>query len=203
MRDARSMSDLLDEYVAVHQLTVNTTFDRLRGPLAEVAVILIDALRNGRKVLAFGNGGSAAEASHFAAELIGRFSKTPRRPLPAIALSSDPGVVTCIGNDFGYEALFERQIEALAQPGDVAFAFTTSGNSENVLRGLAMASRKGAITVAMTGAAGLGGVTEKHLLDVQSNSTSFIQEVHLMLVHVLWVCVDKAFIENPNEEREE
>jgi D-sedoheptulose 7-phosphate isomerase len=200
MRNAESISDWLDEYLQEHKLAVEETFDRLRGPLAEVAMILVAALRSNNKVLTFGNGGSAAEASHFAAELMGRFSKAPRRPLPAIALSSDPGVITCIGNDFGYPALFERQIEALVQSGDVAFGFTTSGNSENVLRGLEMASRKGAVTVAMTGAAGLSGATAKHLLDVWSTSTSFVQEVHLMFVHVLCVCVDKAFVENPREK---
>jgi D-sedoheptulose 7-phosphate isomerase len=133
--------------------------------------------------------------------LMGRFSKTPRQPLPAIALCCDPTVVTCIGNDFGYESLFERQVEALAQEGDIVFGFTTSGKSTNVLRGLAAADRKRATTVALTGAAGLRNGTARHLLDVPSTSTSLIQEVHLIFLHVLCICVDRAFIQESRMER--
>jgi D-sedoheptulose 7-phosphate isomerase len=182
------------DYLREHELTVEESFRKLGNSLMAVGEALVAALKAGHKVLAFGNGGSATEASHFAGELIGRFSKTPRRPLPAVALSCDPAVVTCIGNDFGYEALFERQVEALAEPGDIVFGFTTSGRSPNVLRGLAAGERKQATTVALTGAAGLQGGKCKYLLDVPSSSTSSIQEVHLIFLHVLCVCVDKAFI---------
>src|SRR5215216_870253 len=147
---------LFDEHFASHQRVVEQSVERLQEQAEIVARVLVDALWDGHKVLAFGNGGSATQASHLVGELLGRFAKT-RQPFPAIALSSDAGTVTCISNDFSYDALFERQVQALAQPGDVAIGFTTSGRSENVKRGLAMAQQRGAIAVAVTGAAGLVG----------------------------------------------
>lgn len=191
---AKAVRDLLHEYVREHELVVEESFEKHDSSLTEVGEALVSALKAGHKVLAFGNGGSATEASHFAGELMGRFSKTPRRPLPAVALSCDVAVVSCIGNDFGYESLFERQVEALAEPGDIVFGLTTSGKSENVLRGLATADRKRATTVALTGAEGLQGGKARYVLDVPSTSTSCIQEVHLIFLHVLCICVDRAFI---------
>jgi D-sedoheptulose 7-phosphate isomerase len=191
----RSVNGLMGEYVREHQLAVEKSFPRLKKSLTAVGEVLVTSLKAGHKVLVFGNGGSATEASHFAGELMGRFSKTPRRPLPAVALSCDPAVVTCIGNDFGYESVFERQVEALAEPDDIVFGLTTSGKSENVLRGLKAAERKRATTVALTGAAGLQGGKAQHLLDVPSTSPSSIQEVHLIFLHVLCICIDRAFIE--------
>jgi len=178
------------EHFTAHQRVVEQSLLQLQERAEEVAGVLVKALKEGRKVIAFGNGGSATQASHLAGELLGRFAAT-RRPFPAITLASDPGTVTCIGNDFGYETLFERQAQALAQPGDVAFGFTTSGRSENVRRGLAMAREQGAITVALTGAAGLVGGTADHVLAVPSTSTAFIQEVHLMLLHVWCIQIDE------------
>src|ERR1700730_13079279 len=115
-----------------------------------------------------------------------------RQPFPAIALASDSATVTCISNDFSYDALFERQLQVLAQPGDVAFGFTTSGRSENVKRGLAMAHKRGAITVAVTGAAGIVGGTADYVLAVPSDSTAHIQEIHLMLLHIWCIHIDEA-----------
>lgn len=143
---------------------------------------LVAAVLGGRKILCFGNGGSATQASHMAGELIGRYKET-RRPYAALALGGDPGSVTCIANDFGYGALFERQVEGLASAGDVAIGLTTSGSSENVVRGLAMARGKGAVTIAMTGAKGLFGGDADYVLAVPSSVTAHIQEVHLMLLH--------------------
>jgi D-sedoheptulose 7-phosphate isomerase len=183
----------LAEYAREHTLLVEKSVQQLERSVAEVGKALVAALRGGHKVLAFGNGGSAAEASHFAAELMGRFSKTPRRSLPAIALACDPGVLTSIGNDFGYGTLFERQIEALAEPGDIALALTTSGKSENVLRGLTMARKKRAVTIALTGEAGVAGARPHYLLDVPSASTNHVQEVHLAFLHVWCASIDKEF----------
>ena len=182
----------LAEHVAAHQRVVEQSLEKLQEQAEEVGGILVAALNEGRKVLAFGNGGSATQASHLAGELLGRFASN-RRPLPAIALASDGGTVTCIGNDFGYETLFERQLQALAQPGDLAFGFTTSGRSENVRRGLAAAKERGAITVALTGEAGLIGGTADFVLAVPSNATAHIQEVHLMLLHVWCIHIEEAF----------
>jgi D-sedoheptulose 7-phosphate isomerase len=186
-----SHSDFSDHFAA-HQQVVRQSVIELQDTADTVAAVLVEALRAGNKVLAFGNGGSATQASHLAGELIGRFAKT-RRPLPAVALVGDPGAVTCIANDFGYGALFERQVEGLARAGDVAVGLTTSGKSENVRRGLMAANRVGAISVALTGAAGLIDASADHVLRVPSGNTANIQEVHLMLLHAWCIAVDAAF----------
>ena len=171
------------EHFASHRRVVERCFESLIPQAEATGRALADALRAGRKVIAFGNGGSATQASHLVGELLGRFKAT-RQPFPAVVLSSDPGTVTCIANDFGYEALFERQAQALAESGDVAVGFTTSGRSENVRRGLDAAHAKGAVTVAVVGGAGLVGGTADHVLAVPSDVTAHVQEVHLMLLHV-------------------
>ncbi len=179
------------EHFASHARAVERAARELAGPAYEVGRVTVEALRAGRKVIAFGNGGSATQASHLVGELLGRFDRT-RQPFPAVALSSDPGAVTCIANDFGYEVLFERQAQALAEPGDVAFGFTTSGRSENVRRGLEAARSRGATTVAVVGAAGLVGGEADHVLAVPSDVTAHVQEVHLMLLHVWCILIDEA-----------
>ena len=131
------------DHFAAHQQVVRLSLTELEGEAEAAGETLVRTLRSGGKVLAFGNGGSATQASHLAGELIGRFLKT-RQPLAAVALVGDPGTMTCIANDFGYGAAFERQIEALAVRGDLAIGLTTSGRSENVVRGLTAAARRGA-----------------------------------------------------------
>jgi D-sedoheptulose 7-phosphate isomerase len=178
------------EHFAAHNRTVEEASAQLREEAEQVARVLVEALRRGNKVIAFGNGGSATQASHLAGELVGRFALT-RRPLPALALAGDPGTVTCIGNDFGYDALFERQIQALAQPGDVLIGFTTSGRSENVRRGLNAARERECISVALTGRAGIVGGDADYVLAVPSEVTAHVQEVHLMLLHVWCIYIDE------------
>ncbi len=178
-------------HFAAHQQTVGASLEELGGIAEVVGDIMVDALVRGGTLLAFGNGGSATQASHLVGEVIGRFART-RRPLAAIALPADAGAVTCIANDFGYGALFERQLEALAGPGDIAVGLTTSGKSENVLRGLSAAKRRGAATVALTGAAGLAGGAADHVLRVPSRVTATVQEVHLMLIHAWCAMIDAA-----------
>jgi D-sedoheptulose 7-phosphate isomerase len=170
-------------HFANHRQVTADALAALAGPIRRSGAVMVAALRGGHQALTFGNGGSASQASHLAGELIGRYSRT-RRPFPAIALAADHGVVTCIANDFGYAALFERQIQALARPGDIAIGFSTSGKSPNVLAGLAAAKQAGATTIALTGAAGIGCEVD-HLLAVPSTTTAHIQEVHLMVLH-LW-----------------
>jgi len=154
------------------------------------ATHLIRAFEAGGKVLAFGNGGSAADAQHLAAELIGRYGAT-RRPLAAIALSTDPSVVTCIGNDFGYEQLFARQVEGLVRPEDVVVGFTTSGTSPNVVAGLTAARGAGATTIALTGRDGRDAATVADLvLAVPSDRTARIQEAHLLITHLISERID-------------
>jgi len=179
------------EHFIAHNAVVETSLEQLGGQAEEVAAVLIDALRSGHKILAFGNGGSAAQASHFVGELLGRFALM-RRPLPAITHGGDAETITCIANDFGYENLFARQIEALAQRGDVACGFTTSGRSANVIRALAAAGERGATTVALTGAPGLIGGEADYVFAVPSGVTAHVQEVHLMLLHVWCIFIDAA-----------
>ncbi len=172
-----------------HQQVIEACIASLQ-PASDAAVAaIISSLGRGGKVLAFGNGGSATQASHLVEELIGRFKET-RKPLPAVSLVADSGVVTCIANDFGYGALFERQIEALAVLGDAVVGITTSGRSENVLRGLKAAKEKGAVTIALCGKNGLVGGEADHVIAVPSEEGAYIQEVHLMLLHVWCIAVD-------------
>ena len=182
----------LAEYFRAHQKVAADTLTSLASCIAASADTMADALMAGRKVIAFGNGGSATQASHLAGELVGRF-KDNRQPFPAIALSCDPGAVTCISNDFGFETLFERQVDAFAQDGDIAVGLTTSGKSPNVLRGLAAARKAGAITIALTGEAGLSdGSVADHVLAVPSRTTAHIQEMHLVILHLWCVRVDEV-----------
>jgi D-sedoheptulose 7-phosphate isomerase len=182
---------LIAEHFAAHEDVVRLALAEIIPVAEEAGRALVTALQQGHKVIAFGNGGSATQASHFVGELIGRF-KRMRRALPALALVSDPGSVTCIANDFGYASLFERQIEALAAPGDVAVGLTTSGTSENVLRGLAAARGAGAVTIALTGRAGLLEGAADHVVRVPSTATAAIQEVHIMLIHAWCGAIDAA-----------
>ncbi|HEY1953412.1 MAG TPA: SIS domain-containing protein [Gemmatimonadaceae bacterium] len=172
-----------------HQKVIEACISSLQPASDAAADAIIACLGRGGKVLAFGNGGSATQASHFVEELIGRFKET-RRPLPAISLVGDAAVVSCIANDFGYGALFERQVEALTAKGDVAIGITTSGKSENVLRGLAAAREKGAVTIALCGAAGLEKAAADHVVAVPSGEGAYVQEVHLMLIHLWCIAVD-------------
>ncbi len=158
--------------------------------IADLADRLTDALARGGKLLVFGNGGSAADAQHFAGELLGRF-RDARRPLPAIALTTDPSVVTCIANDFGYDDLFARQVAALAGPEDVVIGITTSGRSENVVRGLRAARERGALAVAWTGAdPGPAGEAATMVLAVPSTTTARIQEIQTLAMHTICVAID-------------
>jgi D-sedoheptulose 7-phosphate isomerase len=177
------------QHFTEHQKVIDACIAPLQPASDSAAEAIISCLARGGKILAFGNGGSATQASHLVEELIGRFKET-RRPLPAISLVGDTGVVTCIANDFGYGALFERQVEGLAVMGDAVVGITTSGRSENVLRGLKAAKGKGAITIALCGKQGLEGGDADHVVAVPSEEGAYIQEVHLMLIHVWCIAVD-------------
>jgi D-sedoheptulose 7-phosphate isomerase len=150
-----------------------------------VAAEIVRALERGNKLLLFGNGGSAADAQHLAAEWVGRYSRE-RRPLAAIALTTDTSILTSIANDFGFEQVFARQIRALGRPGDIAIAISTSGNSANVLAGANAARESGLITVGLTGGDGgkLGKAVRYHL-NVPHRMTARVQEVHIMIGHLL------------------
>src|SRR5712672_3431859 len=159
--------------------------------IAKTSEILIDALQKGNKALFFGNGGSAADAQHIAAELVGRFA-FDRPALPALALSVNTSCVTAIGNDFGFEQVFSRQLEALARPGDVAIGISTSGNSANVIRGLTTAKKIGLYAIALTGGTGgdLIGIVD-HYICVPSTETPRIQECHILIGHIISELVER------------
>ena len=163
--------------MSINDVQIALTYDLVR----KIAL----AFNSGHRVYAFGNGGSAAQAQHFTTELIGRF-KGNRKSLPAISLSADTSAITAIANDFGFDSVFSRQLESLAQPGDVVIGFTTSGTSVNVLKGLAEAKKNGASTVLICGNK---GESKAHLadlaLEVGGSETAVIQEVHLILIHII------------------
>ena len=164
----------------------------LISKLAKVSEVLRDAIQQGNKLLLFGNGGSAADSQHIAAEFVGRFA-FDRPALPALALSVNTSCLTAIGNDYGFDLVFSRQIEALGRPGDVAVGISTSGNSPNVLCGLKAAKEKGIHTIAMTGAS--GGKLKSAVdfcLCAPSNDTPRIQECHILIGHVISELVERA-----------
>jgi D-sedoheptulose 7-phosphate isomerase len=158
----------------------------LAEPAAEVARRIAAALAAGHKMLICGNGGSAADAQHFAGEMVGRFKLPHRAALPVLALTTDTSVLTCVANDFSYDEVFSRQVEAFAQPGDVVLGLSTSGRSPNVLRALQTAKARGAVTVALVGGDGgpIGALVDLPLI-VPSSDTTRIQECHLTLIHAI------------------
>ncbi|MCA9473412.1 MAG: D-sedoheptulose 7-phosphate isomerase [Nitrospirales bacterium] len=159
--------------------------------IIEVAQVLIRAFNDTHKVLLFGNGGSATDASHIAAEFIGRYRRD-RTALPAIALTTDSAALTCIANDYDYSDIFSRQVEALGRKGDIAIAISTSGNSPNVLKGVQTARERGLVTVGWTGQTG-GQLMDlvDYSFQVPSTVTARIQECHITLGHVLCEIIEE------------
>jgi D-sedoheptulose 7-phosphate isomerase len=159
--------------------------------LVQAIEIIAEALRTGHKLLLFGNGGSAADAQHIAAEFVNRF-KMERAPLPAIALTTDTSALTSIANDYGYAEVFAKQVRALGRTGDVALAISTSGNAANVLRGVAACRRAGVRTIALTGGSGgkLASVADLVLRAGGTTETARIQETHILVGHVICEQVD-------------
>jgi D-sedoheptulose 7-phosphate isomerase len=180
-----SLSDLVAEAVSALQQLAHQqpAFEKIAGAV-------VSTLREGGKLLTCGNGGSAADALHLAEELVGRY-KQDRRPLPAICLNADPTLLTCIGNDFGFDEIFARQVTGLAQPGDLLVCFTTSGNSANILKALAAARAKGIRSVALLGKDGGQAKGKADLeLFVPSAATARVQEAHTLLLHALLDAVE-------------
>lgn len=163
--------------------------------LVAMADLLVDAFKKGNKVLLFGNGGSAADAQHIACELAGKFY-LDRSPLPAIALTTNTSTLTAIGNDYGYEEVFVRQVKALVKEGDVVIGISTSGNSPNVLRGIEEAERLGATTIAFTGRGGRLKESTDYVLSVPSTDTPRIQEVHITAGHIICYMVEQVLFGN-------
>jgi D-sedoheptulose 7-phosphate isomerase len=177
--------------------------NQLATPISDAVALMFTALSNGNKILACGNGGSAADSQHFAAELVGRFERE-RLPLPAIALTTDTSIITAIGNDYSFKEIFSKQIQAFGQSGDVLLAMSTSGNSANVIAAIEAALERDMRIVALTGKG--GGAIAKLLTDVDvhicvpHDRTARIQEVHLLTIHCLCDGIDVAlFGEDAND----
>lgn len=186
--DAASLiAQVLGEAADLHEAARSTAVT----PTAEAAEAVIDALRRGGKVLVFGNGGSAADAQHFAAELVGRFTRE-RRALGAIALTTDTSILTAVANDYTFDRVFARQIEALGRAGDVAVGISTSGGSRSVIDALTAARGAGLTTVALTGRDGgaVGEAADIHI-NVASSSTARVQEVHRTLLHAMCELIER------------
>jgi D-sedoheptulose 7-phosphate isomerase len=166
--------------------------------IVKVVEVLTEVLNAGNKILLFGNGGSAADAQHLAAEFVNRFI-IERPPLPAIALTTDTSIITSIGNDYGFEDIFSKQIRAIGQPGDVAWGITTSGVSPNVIKALETAQKMELITIGLTGKDG-GEIAKiaDYVLNVSSNSTPRIQEVHITVGHVICEMLDYRLFQKPD-----
>jgi D-sedoheptulose 7-phosphate isomerase len=182
-------ASVLAQHLGAH-IAAGIEAERLLPEVERVAARLIESFASGGRLYAFGNGGSAADAQHLAGELIGRY-KRERRPLPAVALSTDPSVVSCIANDYAFDDVFARQVEALARQGDVVVGFTTSGRSPNVVAGLAAARKAGATTVLFTGRDGAAAAAHAdHLLAAPADATARIQELHVLFLHLVSEVVD-------------
>ena len=193
MKDSRR----LIEHFVTESLRVKSEFFQNNATLiADTAEKMAQALRDGRKILLFGNGGSAADAQHIAAEFVGRYIPD-RMPLPALSLATDPSALTSLGNDYGYNAVFSRQIQALGNTGDIAIGISTSGNSPNVLEAMDVARTKGLLTIGFTGESGgkMNGRTDV-LFRVPSGMTPRIQETHITLGHVLCELIDRELFPN-------
>jgi D-sedoheptulose 7-phosphate isomerase len=185
------MREVITRSLRAHQQVAAALLEACAPALEAAAGTILASLRSGGKLLAMGNGGSAADAQHLVAELVGRY-RVERTPLPALALTTDPSVVTALGNDYGFEEIFARQVRAHVRRGDVVVALSTSGNSENVRRGLAAGRDGGAATIALLGGSGgrLRGMADVELR-VPSEDTARVQEAHITLLHVLCELIDR------------
>ena len=183
------MTHIFEEHINV----AKQSMERLTADIGKVCILVADCIKNGNKVLLFGNGGSASDAQHIAAEFVGRFVKE-RKSLPAIALTTDTSALTSIANDYGYERVFERQVEGLAVAGDVLIGISTSGNSPNVISALKTGKVIGCTVIGLSGRDGglMNDCCDINLV-VPSNVTARIQEMHILIGHILCSAVDDMF----------
>lgn len=184
------MIKMIQNEIKSHKEVVDKTLERLQSHIYTACIIATETLKNGNKILLCGNGGSAADAQHIAAELSGRY-KVERKGLAGIALTTDTSVLTALGNDFGFDHIFDRQVEALARCGDVLIGISTSGHSKNVVRALGLARNMGCKTIGLSGHD--GGVMSEFCdinIIVPSEDTARIQEIHIMVGHIICQAID-------------
>ena len=190
------MLETINKHLSEHVAAIRDLSDEHVGVLVDITNAMVNTYKNDGKVVFFGNGGSAQDAEHLAAELVGRFTMD-RRSLPAMSLNINTSILTAVSNDFNYNQVFERQIEALVNSGDVVIGLSTSGDSENIIRGILKARDKGAKTIGFTGRGGgkLKGIV--HILfEVPSDNTPRIQEVHITVGHIICQLVEEALFGN-------
>jgi D-sedoheptulose 7-phosphate isomerase len=184
----KNINDIFEEHISV----AKATSSQLNEIIAEACTLVTNCIKEGGKVLLFGNGGSAADAQHIAAEFIGRFVKE-RRSLPAIALTTDTSALTAIGNDYGFERIFERQVEGLANQRDVLIGISTSGNSPNVVKALELGKKIGCKNIGFSGRdGGLMNSCCAINIVIPSNVTAHIQEMHILIGHIICGAIDLA-----------
>jgi len=187
------MKSIIQNEFIEHLKISSDAMESITEKIDEAASICIDCLKRDNKILICGNGGSAADAQHIAAEIVGRY-KTNRKGLPAIALTTDSSAITAISNDFGYLNVFDRQIEALASEGDVLIGISTGGSSKNVINGIKRANQMKCMTIGFSGKDGgmLNSLCDLNII-VPSNNTPRIQEVHILIGHIICQLIDNAF----------
>ena len=186
------MMEMIQSELNAHKETIEKTIEGLQSHIYTACVIASETINNGGKILLCGNGGSAADAQHIAAELSGRY-KIERRGLAGIALTTDTSVLTAVGNDYGYDRVFDRQVEALAREGDLIIGISTSGNSKNVLRALSLGRNMGCKTIGLSGRD--GGAMHEFCdinLVVPSDDTPRIQEMHILIGHTICQAIDNS-----------
>lgn len=190
-----SQQKIISDYIVGSIQTKEELLKKRLEVISQISKVIIHAYRQEKKVVWFGNGGSAADAQHLACELVSRFN-FDRKALPSIALTTNTSELTAIANDYDFDHVFARQVEALVKKGDVVIGISTSGNSSNVIKGIIEAKRLGAITIGFTGASGgkLKNFVD-YLLNVPSDSTPHIQEAHIMVGHVICLLVEKELFE--------
>jgi len=186
------MMSMIEKEMNSHKKTIEKTIEELQSYIYTACIVASETINNGGKILLFGNGGSAADAQHIAAELSGRY-KSERRGLAGIALTTDTSVLTAVGNDYGYERVFDRQVEALARKGDLLIGISTSGNSKNVLRALSLGRNIGCKTIGFSGRDGgaMNDFCDVNIV-VPSDDTPRIQEMHIMIGHIICQAIDDA-----------
>jgi len=185
--------NIIKAIIDTHKTMVARFEQSAAGVLMDIVETIVTSLKAGGTLYLCGNGGSAADAQHVAGEFVGRF-RTDRRPLPAVALSTDSSVLTCIGNDYDYESIFARQVEALVRPGDVLWAFSTSGTSPNILKAAEVAKLRGARIVAYTGRVSSALEAQADLcLCADATATARSQEIHQLAYHIVCDLVERRF----------
>ena len=188
------MQSIIKNEFNAHLNSSQKTLENIGLNIEIAAKICVDSLKKGNKILIFGNGGSAADAQHIAAEIVGRY-KVERKGLPAIALTTDTSVLTSIGNDFGFEHLFDRQVQALANKNDVLIGISTGGTSKNVISALKLGKSNGCKVIGFSGKSGgdFNNICDINLV-VASEDTPRIQEIHILIGHIICHLIDQAFI---------